>query len=116
MVGLNSTNTEGENYVKKLYAHLQSNNVISKTSVLLESINKNTHNHEAAIKQLDGIDESVTNAMIKIERKSCKKKEPVLWTPKVRQLNLRLQYWSMRVKSSKQRIDADQRLRNLLEK
>jgi hypothetical protein len=66
MVGSNSTNAEGEKYVRKLYAHLKPNNIIAKASKLLESTIENTNNQVTAIKQLDKIDASVANAMLKI--------------------------------------------------
>jgi hypothetical protein len=115
MVGSNSTNAEGTKYINKLYTHLLSNNIISNASNLLESIINKTHNQEAAIKQLNMLDRSVTNAMLKIEKQTCKKKEPVLWTPEIRQSNLRLKYWNISIESTKQRIDADERLKHILE-
>jgi predicted membrane GTPase involved in stress response len=52
MVGSNSTNAEGKEYIQQLYKHLQSNNIIiNKAEQLLKSIVSKIHNKDAAIKQ-----------------------------------------------------------------
>jgi hypothetical protein len=46
----------------------------------------------------------------------CKRKDTVLWTPIIQQSNLRVQYWNIRFKSSKQRIDANKPIRQIIPK
>jgi hypothetical protein len=104
VVGSNSTNAEGERYIRQLHNHLQSNNIFQKSESLLEQSRVDTIDINIAINQLNKIDKIITDGMLHAENKQCKKKDPVMWTPAIQQSNLRVQYWNIRLKSTRQRI------------
>jgi hypothetical protein len=99
MVGSNSTNYEGKQYVTKLYQHLKNNNAFNKAKYLLDMAKRGVLDLNEAIKDVNKLDELLTLAMVRIERQTCKKKDPVLWTPAIKQTNLIIQYWNIKLKS-----------------
>jgi two-component sensor histidine kinase len=66
MVGTNSTNFEGSNYIKQLYEHLvTSNNVYNKSIQLLDRSKHNDIDKNVAINMLNEVDEMLTTAMLR---------------------------------------------------
>jgi hypothetical protein len=51
------------------------------------------------------MDKIVSDGMLNAERTQCKKKDPVMWTPQIQQSNLQVQYWNIRLKSTRQKLD-----------
>jgi hypothetical protein len=74
LVGTNSTNYEGTQYIQQIYRHLVNNNIITKAEDLLKQVNGGAIDQQVAINQLDRLDKSITDIMLKSEVENCKKK------------------------------------------
>jgi hypothetical protein len=92
LVGTNSTNREGAKYITELYKHLLSNDVFQKPDHLQNQVIEDEMELGEAIQQLNKMDAMLTSALIQIAKQTCQKKDAVLWTPEIRQTNLRVQY------------------------
>jgi hypothetical protein len=80
LVGTNSTNKEGEVYIRQLHQHMTNNNIFKKSEFLHSNVSEGTIDRLMAINILDKMDDLITKVMIKAERDKCSKKERVLWT------------------------------------
>jgi hypothetical protein len=115
MVGTNSTNYEGSNYIKQLYEHLvTNNNIYNKSIQLLDRSKHNDVDNIQGIKMLNELDEVLTTSMLRIEKRTCKKKDPGLWTPAMKQSNLLVQYWNIRIKATRNNTNCDKRIGKIL--
>jgi hypothetical protein len=65
LVGTNSTNYEGTQYIQQIYGHLINNNIIKKTQDLLKQVKSGTFDQQVAINQLDMLDKLITDIMLK---------------------------------------------------
>jgi hypothetical protein len=92
IVGSNSTNIEGQNYIEYIYIyqHMQHQNIFQRLEELLHKTRSRLPQNKSAIDKLNEIDKFITITMLKVEMQQCKKKDQVLWTPKVYQLNLQI--------------------------
>jgi hypothetical protein len=95
VVGTNSTNKEGDNYVRYINNFFEEHKIFEKTESLYKASLLETYEHQRNIltKQLDIIDKLVTSTMMRAEKTQCKKSDPVYWSPALVQSNLRIQYW-----------------------
>jgi hypothetical protein len=119
MVGTNSTNEEGENYIRNLHHTIQCHNIFNQVNNMYESIkNKDltTEEIQEIIHKLNIIDNIITELKLKNEKKYCAKKDPALWSPQLYQSHLRVQYINVKKKAKRQRTDASKRLQNIWDK
>jgi hypothetical protein len=114
MVGSNSTNDEGKRYVEHIYQDLQENKIFNKSKKLLQETKNPNWNIEQSVQQLEAMDQLITHAIIRAELKTCKLKEPILWTPAIEQSNLLIQYWNIQVKTRRKGIWATNRTKEIL--
>jgi hypothetical protein len=110
MVGTNSTNREGIKYITSIYEHLISNNIVRKVENLLQKVQQKTITDDTATIALNELDEMITNVMLRSEKMHCKKKGKELWTPEIRQSNLRIQYYHIKLLSERQRVWSGKRI------
>jgi hypothetical protein len=89
-VGSNSTNKEGINYAHHLNEQFLHHNIYERSEKLLLLAKSSAPDEKFIFQQLNEMDKFVTNSMVNSERKCCKKKDPVLWTPTVYQSNLHI--------------------------
>lgn len=116
MVGSNSTNREGENYIKYINNQFIQHNIYDKEKVLgIRSKFENTG--DSVMTDLNKLDKLITSIMIRSEKLNCKKKDNnTLWTPQIIQSNLRIQYWNIKLKSAKQGIESTERMNQIMSK
>jgi hypothetical protein len=114
--GSNSTNKEGSSYAHDINEQFMKHNIYERSEKILNDIKTGQYDSENMSYQINVMDEFITSAMINAEKKCCKKKDPVLWTPEVYQSNLRVQYYNTRVKSERHRIYANTRLKDIIKK
>jgi hypothetical protein len=116
-VGSNSTNKEGYNYAHDINEQFMKHNIYDRSERILSEIRSGEYNNEKPCYQINVImDEFITTTMLNAEKRCCKKKNPVLWTPEVFQSNLRVQYYNTHLKSERQRIYANVRLKDIIKK
>jgi hypothetical protein len=96
MVGSNSTNKEGIKYARQIYKHLINNNIYNKAKNLYTDVTNNTINERTAFDQLNKMDKKITQIMLTSEIDNCSKKDQTMWTPAIKQSNLRIQYWNIK--------------------
>jgi hypothetical protein len=112
-VGSNSTNAEGERYIRHLYAHLLSNNVFQKSKnsgeILFNIQLTETSNKPAKLYVCYNNQWNVKRRTYTVQ-----KNDPVMWLPTIQQSNLRVKYWNIYLKTTRQEIRAHQRLKDLL--
>jgi hypothetical protein len=115
LIGTNSTNAEGEKYVKHLDYLFKMHRIYDKINQLhIQS--KDPENLEAVELQLNKLDTIITESMLLAEKKNCKKKQKALWSPELQQSNLTIQYWNILCKAEKQLINVTDRLSKILSK
>jgi bifunctional N-acetylglucosamine-1-phosphate-uridyltransferase/glucosamine-1-phosphate-acetyltransferase GlmU-like protein len=56
----------------------------------------------------------LTKAMIRIERLTCKKMDLVLWTPELKQSNLIIQFFNIRLKAKRNKVNADNQIQQII--
>jgi Reverse transcriptase (RNA-dependent DNA polymerase) len=56
------------------------------------------------------MDKKITQIMLTSEKNNCSKKDQTMWTPEIKQSNLRIQYWNIKKKAAKQHICVTTRL------
>jgi hypothetical protein len=93
-----------------------SNNLFNKSEKILDQITKGLIDKDTVIKQVNSMDEMITQAMIRSEIVNCKKKDEALWTPAIKQSSLRIQYWNIRKKAVQQGIDCSKRIKDIIGK
>jgi hypothetical protein len=114
IVGSNSTN-RGEEYIMYIHKYLKYHNIYDKPDELINERDTTSSGSASILSRVDIIDKLVTEIMCKSEKTNCKKKDNnALWTPEIGQSNLRVQYWNIRYKSSKQRIDSHSRIQQIM--
>jgi hypothetical protein len=119
-VGTNSTNKEGTKYVRYLTKKLKENNVFEEVNNLLQQCDSKEGINEEIEKQIEQktneMDDIITKLMLQAEEKTCKKKYIALWTPTLEQSHLIIQYWCVRLKSEKLKINGSKRINNILKR
>jgi hypothetical protein len=83
---------------------------------LYKEVQEGTINEQEAITKLNNMDEKLTKTMLISETESCKRKDPVLWTPESKKSNPRIQYWNLFLKSERQRICSAKLIGNIKSK
>jgi hypothetical protein len=71
---------------------------------------------ESIMKELNILDKEITQSMIRYEKQCCAKKDLAIWTPELRQSNLLIQYWNVKIKAARKGINIKSRLKRILEK
>jgi hypothetical protein len=84
--------------------------MFSKAKQLYTDVTNKTTNETSALDQLDKIDNKITQILLTAEKDNCSKKDQTIWTPEIKQSNLRLQYWNIKKKGPKQHICVTTRL------
>jgi hypothetical protein len=112
-VGSNSTNEESERYIRHLYKFLNKIKIFDKAKDLYNKANDATACKQDMMRQLNEIDASITQAMIKYEKSTCSLKDRVLWSPEIEQSNLMVQFWNVLHKSICQQTDVSKRLHTI---
>jgi hypothetical protein len=117
LIGTNSTNEEGERYIRYLYKLLNNHNVFKRAQQILEqSITCTSENEITEIKnKLNNIDKIITESMLLAEKKKCSKKYNAPYSPELHQTHLEVSYWNVRIKSTRQHIDSSAMLNEILE-
>jgi hypothetical protein len=116
LVGTNSTNKEGARYIRKLYRHLLENNVFYKVEKLYNKSKEQNADTEMIMTEINKLDEMITASMIRIEQKTCAKKDPAIWSPSLRQSNLTIQYWNVLIKGHRNQINVKTRIQRIINK
>jgi hypothetical protein len=113
IIGSNSTNREGERYIKHLYRNLQRHNIFEEVQRIENSIKtQNTEEDKEAIQYLSNLlDEHITKLMISAEDNTVSVKDLALWSPILAQSNLVIQYWNIVIKGARQHTNVTKRLR-----
>jgi hypothetical protein len=114
LVESNSTNQEGINYAHDINKQLLHHNIYEQSDTMLQQAKSGCLDKNQLLYQLSEMDLFVTATMLNAEKKHCKKKDPVLWTPDIYQSNLRVQYYNIRLKSECHRIYARKRLKQIV--
>jgi Reverse transcriptase (RNA-dependent DNA polymerase) len=114
MIGGNSTNLEGEKYIKWLDNHFKYHRIYEKVeNVFNSAMTKSYDEKEHVMEEINKIDKIITEAMLCAEKRNCKKKLHALWSPKLYQSQLLVQFWNIKKKSSRQQIDSTTRLEQI---
>jgi hypothetical protein len=113
LVGTNSTNEEGERYVRHLHKYLTKIDIFNKVSTLYQSSIDNSSTKEEIMRQLNDYDNLLTVAMLTYEKATCSMKDTAYWSPELEQSNLLIQFWNILHKSICQQVDASRRLENI---
>jgi Reverse transcriptase (RNA-dependent DNA polymerase) len=115
MVGSNSTNYEGTNYIKQLHEYFSYHRIYEKVDEIYNRIKnkKNDLEIESITTELNKLDEKITEFMLSAEKKTCKKKSEALWSPKLHRSHLLISYINVMIKSRRQGIDSSTRLNQI---
>jgi hypothetical protein len=115
LIGTNSTNNEGEKYIRYLNEYCEYHNIYSKIQSLYDlAHNTTTYDKENTLTLLNKIDTMITTAMLTSERKNCKKKQRTMWSPPLSESHLCVEFWNIVNKSYNQQIDSTERLQHIL--
>jgi hypothetical protein len=110
-IGTNSTNKEGEQYIRKLDSLLFHQQIYNKLNTILHKVEHDkTLNKDKILEEIYKIDTIITESMLLSEKQNCKLKSTALWTPELYQCNLLIQYVNLLHKSKKQKINISHRL------
>jgi hypothetical protein len=119
-VGTNSTNKEGEAYIRHLHNAIKSHNIFTRIDSMYDKLDKFNKLEEVEkqeiLRKLNIIDNIITELKLCAEKKHCAKTEPCLWSPTLYQSSLRFQYINVLKKSKRQRTDASKRLERIWNK
>jgi hypothetical protein len=110
LVGTNSTNIEGDRYVRHLYNSLIKDNVFERVRILFEQSIQENPDIDLIMGELNELDELITIIMLKSEASTCSLKDRVYWSPEIHRSNLIVQYWNIFNKSMRQKINCIKRL------
>jgi hypothetical protein len=113
LVGTNSTNQEGNNYVNHLHKHLVNNNIFNKIKFILEHGIINNKDTTSIHNQINQIDQLITKAKIQSEKSKCQKKGPSKWFPELLHCLYRIQYWNIIIKGTRQKINTYKRIKQI---
>jgi hypothetical protein len=117
MIGTNSTNEEGENYIRHLYNKLEEHKLFSKAEELYNTIITTTnHSNEDIEKwnqQLNKMDWQITNMMLHSEKVKCVRKNSAYWSPTIQQTNILVKYWQILNRSRKKKRNPFQRIKQI---
>jgi hypothetical protein len=75
LIGSNSTNTKSTKYIQQIYQHCIKNNLFEKMESYLNKSYDTDESKEQILQQLNKIDEFITKAKLKSERKNCQEKD-----------------------------------------
>jgi hypothetical protein len=115
MVGTTSTNAEGENFIRHLHYHLQRHKIYSKLETMyLQVTAEDTNLTDSQINEimisLNKMDTIIADAMLHSEKTQCKRRPTTMYSNALNQANLRVQYWNVLAKITRQRITTSDRL------
>jgi hypothetical protein len=85
----------------------------------IHELNGNTGKEDdnSILMKVNKLDNLITSIMLKSEKSNCKKKDNnTLWTPQIKQSDLRVQYWNIKLKTTRQRIVSNKRIKDILMK
>jgi hypothetical protein len=116
IIGSNSTNKEGERYIRHLYRNLFNNGVFQKVEQILQDITNNNYEQEDMIHQVNSLDSQITKLMLQAEDNTVCVKDMTLWSPILAQSNLIIQYWLITIKGARQKTNVRKRLSKIVEK
>jgi hypothetical protein len=117
IIGTNSTNREGERYIKHLYRNLSKQNIFDEVEQLkINSDYIKEDDKDAIMYLLNMIDEHITKLMLSAEENSVCVKDLALWSPILAQSNLAIQYWNITIKGARQHTNVPKRLRSITNK
>jgi hypothetical protein len=115
LIGTNSTNHEGEKYIRELDLFCNYHRIYEKIEKIYHDIENKLFVDKAAIMiELDKIDNLLTRGMLASEKHNCKKKPRTMWSPKLAESHLTIQLWNVADKSYNQQIDASERLNQII--
>jgi hypothetical protein len=113
LVGTNSTNVEGERYIRHLHNYLNKYDMFNKVARLEQHAKDNSKPNVEIMEKLNKYDTIITDAMIKYEKSTCSEKDRAYWSPELEQSNLFVQFWNILYKSICQQFDASKRLEKI---
>jgi hypothetical protein len=118
IIGSNSTNREGERYIKHLYRNLRRHNIFDEAEKIEAAINtSNDEEDKQAIGYLINLlDEHITKLMISAEDNTVCVKDLALWSPILAQSNLVIQFWNITIKGARQHTNVSKRLKSITDK
>jgi exonuclease III len=87
IVGSNSTNKEGEQYIRGLDKYFQYHQIYEKVNELYELRHKLKNSSDKVKEELDKLDGLITGCKLKSEKTYCKKKYKTLYTPQEKQVH-----------------------------
>jgi Reverse transcriptase (RNA-dependent DNA polymerase) len=118
LVGTNSTNMEGERYIRHLHKTLICHNIFQRLQTIADTdISKLTEeDKDELMNRINVIDKTVTEQMLSAEKQTCSKKDAALWSPDLYQSNLRIQYLIVWIRSRRQGTCALSKLNKIWEK
>jgi hypothetical protein len=115
LIGTNSTNNEGEKYIRELDGFCIYHKLYGKVDLLLDVITTTDHYcKNDIIAELNKLDELLTRGMLASEKHNCKRKTKKLWSPKLNESHMQVQFWNVVSKSFNQQINADDRINHIL--
>jgi hypothetical protein len=117
IIGTNSTNREGERYIKHLHRTLSKQNIFQEVKQLKDNINIiKEEDKEAVMFLINRLDEHITKLMINAEENTVSIKDLALWSPILAQSNLVIQYWNITIKGARQYTNVSKRLKSITNK
>lgn len=116
LIGTNSKKEESINYVKYLDLQFRQHRIYKKSKRMYTNSKMDDINKTNLQKELDKVDELVTNLMIKCEKETCAKKSKVMWSPAIMQSCIVVNYWKLHLKSKKRNINLTAQMEKLKRK
>jgi hypothetical protein len=118
LVGTNSTNMEGERYIRHLHKTLTCHNIFKRLEDIatVDISQLNEEDKDALMNRINIIDKTITEQMLNAEKTTCSKKDAALWSPALYQSNLRIQYLIVWIRSRRQRTCVLYKLNKIWEK
>jgi hypothetical protein len=116
IIGSNSTNKEGERFIRHLYRTLTKHDIFTSVDSIQQQINENNYDLDTIMIQINALDTIITNLMLQAEDNTVCVKDMTLWSPALAQSNLIIQYWIVTIKGSRQKTNVKKRLTKITEK
>jgi hypothetical protein len=116
IIGSNSTNKEGERYIRCLYRMLNKKDIFQSVESILQKLTETNYDSDTIMIQVNALDTIITELMLQAEDQSVCVKDMTLWSPALAQSNLIIQYWIVTIKGSRQKTNVKKRVCNIIEK
>jgi hypothetical protein len=120
LIGTNSTNNEGERYIRELNEFCEYHRINEKVDRLYQATilglqHRTLDDKEIIITALNKLDTLITQGMLASEKHNCKlKPKTLVWSPTLSNSHFVIEFWNIVKKSYDQQLDASERIQHIL--